>query len=279
MKLLRRLLIAALVLGALVPTGSAAAAGRAPLVKSAWSSTFPQEVHGTSVAIGPGEVPWFGISVQRGGLPLAHVQSQMLEVGPQEEEGPYDHEAATALQFDSQGNLWFATYGTGIDRRDPSGSVTKFELPKGEPVSALTIGPEGDVWFTRGGYGEKSEAQVGRMTPAGAVTQFPLEPGSHPASITVGPDGALWFSETEAGKIGRITTGGEVQLFPLSPKVHPQQIVAGPDGALWFGENAQARRYGKLSDRVGRITTGGQVHELPIPFGKGRPDSPPIRAG
>jgi virginiamycin B lyase len=269
-RLRRRLLIAALVIAAVVPATSAAAEKRAPVIKSAMTWGFPERVHGTSVAVGPDGVPWFGVSTQEKGLALGRLQSGKLTVEPQPEEPGY--EDTGPLQFDSQGDLWFARAGEGSEalvRRDPNGTLTELSLPTGEPVSALTIGSEGDVWFTRGGYGEKSEAAVGRMTPAGAVTQFPLEAGSHPASITVGPDGSLWFSETEAGKIGRITTSGEVQLFPLAAKVHPQQIVAGPDGALWFGENAQARPYGKLSDRIGRITTDGQVSELPIPFGKG----------
>jgi virginiamycin B lyase len=270
MKLLRRLLIAALVVGALAPAASAAAEGRAPVFKSATSWGFPEHVHGISVAVGPDGSPWFGLSLQETGLALGHLQSDKLTVESLGEEAGYDE--TTALQFDSQGNLWFARIGEGskaIVRRNPNGTLTEFDLPEGEPVTALAIGPEGDVWFTRGGYGEKSEAEVGRMTPAGAVTQFPLETGSHPTSITAGPDGALWFSEEGAGKIGRITTSGEVELFPLAAKVHPQQIVAGPDGALWFGENARARAYGKFSDRIGRITTAGQVSELPIPFGKG----------
>lgn len=264
--------LAALLVAALTPASAGAASKLIWSIRGAWTTYLPERVHGTSVAIGPDGIPWFGLSVQdrSQSLSVAHVRSGKLEVETLRPER--QNEQTTALQFDPQGGLWFARNGEGssaIARRDPNGALTEFELPRGEAVIALTLGPEGDVWFVRSGYGGTAEAEVGRMTPAGAVTQFPLEAGSRPTSIAVGADGALWFNEEFAGKIGRITTSGEVQLFPLAPKVQPRQIVAGPDGALWFGENARARWYGKFSDRIGRITTDGQVSELPIPFGVG----------
>ncbi len=258
----------ALLFSALIPAAGAAAAKPAPLIKSAWSSVFPNGVHGISVAVRADGIPWFGLWTAEQPLSVATVKSGKLEIEPLRKEGTY--ETSEALAFDSQGRLWFARDGeasSAIARRNQDGTVTEFDLPKGAPVTALTFGPEGDIWFVRSGYGEK--AQVGRMTPGGAVTAFPLETGSRPTSITAGPDGALWFNEERADRIGRITTSGEVRLFPLAPKVEPRQIVAGPDGTLWFGENARARRYGRFSDRIGRITTTGQVSELPIPFGNG----------
>jgi streptogramin lyase len=267
---LRRALIGALLTAALIAPTGAPGYWRAPSIKGAWSTYLPERVHGTSVAIGPDGLPWFGLSVLEPVLAIAHVSSGKPVVDVLREEG--SEEEATGLDFDSQGALWFARNGPGppaIVRREPNGALTEFDLPEGEPVTALTIGPAGDIWFVRAGYGEAAEAQVGRMTTAGVISQIPLEAGSRPSSITVGPDGAIWFSEELAGKIGRVATSGEVQLFPLAPKVHPRQIVAGPDGGLWFGENARARPYEKFSDRIGRITVDGRVSELPVPFGLG----------
>jgi virginiamycin B lyase len=266
---LRRTLIGALLIAALIPSASAGAPRSAPSIKGAWSTYLPDHFHGTSVAIAPDGVPWFGLLGWEAEPPtaVARVESRKPTLEPLPGAAP--SEPTAALQFDSRGALWFAVGSSAIARRDPDGTVTKFALPAGEPVNELTLGPEGDVWFVRGGYEETAEAQVGRLTPAGVVTQIPLEAGSRPASITVGPDGAIWFSEELAGEIGRVTTNGVVQLFPLAPYARPRQIIAGPDGALWFGENARARRYGKVSDRIGRITVDGQVSELPIPFGRG----------
>jgi virginiamycin B lyase len=266
-----RVFLAAALIAALAPAAAGAAAKPAPVIKGAWHEIFPEEIHGNSVAVGPDGSPWFGITPLKSGFFFGRLQSGKLAVETVRESKKA--ESSVSLQFDSSGALWFAQDvvegPTAIDRRDPSGKVSEFPLPGGEPVAALTIGPEGDIWFVRGGYGKKSKAAVGWMTPTGAVTQFPLAAGSRPVSITPGPDGAFWFSEESAGKIGRVTTSGEVRLFPLAPKAQPRQIVAGPDGALWFGMNGKARPYGRISDRIGRITTSGQVSELPIPFGEG----------
>lgn len=147
--------------------------------------------------------------------------------------------------------------------------MSEFAVPAGGPVTALTFGPEGDIWFVRAGYGEQEGSEVSHMTTTGAVTEFPLEAGAHPTSITLGPDGALWFNEEGKGKIGRITTSGEIQLFELGPEIKPRQIVTGVKGALWFGESGLGRRYGRVSDRIGRITTAGVVTQFPVPFGTG----------
>lgn len=264
------LVLGALFVGAIIPTASGAASGRAQVIKNATVAGFPERVDGQSVAIAPDGTPWFGIWVSDGGPSLAHWNSGKLEIEALKKEGGYAE--TTALRFDSKGALWFAESGEhtlSIGRRNPDGTVNEFSLPSGPPVTALTLGTEGDIWFVRGGSGKESKALVGQMTPAGAVNQVPLEAGAEPTSITLGPDGALWLNEEGAGKIGRISTSGEVRLFELGPKVEPRQIVAGAEGALWFGENGQPRRYGRVSDRIGRITTEGQVTQFPVPFGTG----------
>jgi virginiamycin B lyase len=275
MRLLRRLLIAAMAVAALLPSASAAANSGAPVIKSAWTAAFPEYVHSTSVAIGPDGAPTFGVSTEGKGPSLAHVTSTG-ELATEELATMPSRASTTTLRFDPQGNLWFAIAGgsgggnRAVGRLAPDGALSEFKIPKGAPITALTIGPEGDVWLTRSGYyGKKARAQIDRLTPAGAATQFPLKTGSHPVSITPGPDGALWFTEEGSARIGRITSDGQVRLFPLGRKVEPHQIVAGADGSLWFSENAQAHRYGKISDRIGRITTAGTVTQFPVPFGGG----------
>jgi virginiamycin B lyase len=265
-----RLFLGALLAAALAPTIAAAAIKPPGKIAGAKTWTFPERIHGTSVAIAPDGSPWFGVTAQEAGLALGHLQAGKLEVETLQKEGRYG--GTEALHFDPQGALWFlhdGEAGAAVARRDPGGAVTEFPLPKGEPVNDLTFGPEGALWFVRGGYAQGAEAQVGRMTPTGEATQWPLEAGAHPTSITAGPDGALWFNEEHLSKIGRITTGGEIQLFGLEPEAHPRQIVAGPEGALWFGESGFPRKYGKVSDRIGRITTDGQVTHFPVPFGTG----------
>ncbi len=72
------------------------------------------------------------------------------------------------------GNLWFADGGSPflsarIGRITPAGKVTEFETP--DDPSALTAGPDGDIWFL-----ESNVNRIARITPAGAITQFRVPP-------------------------------------------------------------------------------------------------------
>ncbi len=294
MRLPRRLLIAVLVTAALAPTASAAARKPAKSIKAVpfrsfsrhtggdrtftrlrgiFHRTLPEETQGTSVTLGPGGIPWFGTrTLLDGGLTLAHVKSHRLSVVSLCEATP--EAVISSPRFDPTGTLWYVvSEGEGIEetttigRRAPDGVATTIDLPAGPQINALAIGPEGNVWFTRGAFEEAGA--IGRLTPAGAVTEFPIAPGSFPTSIVAGPDGALWFVESYAGAIGRIAPNGEVRTFALGRGVEPREIVAGADGALWFSENGAPAAGHRTTDRIGRITTSGEVTQFPIPFGEG----------
>ncbi len=143
----------------------------------------------------------------------------------------------------------------GIARISSTGTVTEFWLTSGSKPTAITVGPDGNLWFTEAGL----PAQIGRITPSGTVTYFSagLGPSDAPTSITTGPDGNLWFTASgDRGKIGRITTAGVVTEFTsgLTGGSSPMSITTGPDGNLWFTESA--------GDAIGRITTTGTITEF-----------------
>jgi streptogramin lyase len=111
---------------------------------------------------------------------------------------------------------------------------TEFKLPN--PASypyAITLGPDGNVWFTEG------VNRIGRITREGAIREFPVTGASAFAGICTGPDGKLWFTCANSEKIGRITTNGAIRLFdiphPTGPFRIPWGITRGPDGkSVWF---------------------------------------------
>ena len=82
--------------------------------------------------------------------------------------------------------------------------------------TALTGGPDGNVWFLEmtEAFGSPDSFQdphpynLARISPNGQITEFriPTEYGD-PAGITTGPDGNVWFTEAEGNKIGVITPG------------------------------------------------------------------------
>lgn len=130
--------------------------------------------------------------------------------------------------------------------------ITEFSpLPTaGSQPEALTLGPDGNMWFTEVGRVN----QIGRIALDGTLLgETPLAANSLPASITVGPDGNLWFTEQNANKIGRVNTAGTLlgETVIPTPNSQPLGIVAGPDGNLWFVESN--------GNNIGRIATNGTI--------------------
>jgi streptogramin lyase len=183
-----------------------------------------------------------------------------------------------SLTVGPDGNLWFTENfeaivispgfvppGGKIDRITPTGAITEFPLPDHGFAGALTVRPDGDLWFTvnvAAGTGA-----IGRITPAGSITEFPLPTvGFNPVDLTVGPDGNHWFTEyaaAETGAIGRITPAGSITTFPL-PTVgfNPGDLTVGPDGDLWFTESSNSS---SATGAIGRITPSGALTEVPLP--------------
>jgi streptogramin lyase len=167
------------------------------------------------------------------------------------------------------GNLWltdpnggavtingFPTPVDAIVRVTTTGQETRFPLPEGSDPSGISLGPDGNLWFT-----ESFQPRIGRITPAGAITEFPLSPDIGGAEdIVAGRDGALWFVGRK--RVGRITTDGQVSEYPPKvPDYYPIAIAAGADGRLWFP--------GSLGV-IGRIAPNGRVSTVALPFPEGQ---------
>ena len=134
--------------------------------------------------------------------------------------------------------------------------------------SAITAGPDGNLWFTQNVGGAD---EIGRITPTGTVTEFLIPgTGAGPAGITAGPDGNLWFAATNSNTIDRVTPTGVFSEFAVpTANSGVYSIAAGADGNLWFTEFN--------SGQIGRITTSGVVTEFPISTVGGSPSG--IAAG
>jgi streptogramin lyase len=141
------------------------------------------------------------------------------------------------------------------------GEVTEFStgITPGSTPSKITVGPEGDLWFTE--QSTYSGSRVVRMTPTGEVTQHEVLEYSEPRGITLGPEGDLWFAEVNnpechsecVSKVGRIDpTTDKVEEFSagITAGSQPYEIAKGPDGNLWF------------SERTGPIAFAGQMARI-----------------
>jgi streptogramin lyase len=124
--------------------------------------------------------------------------------------------------------------------------------------TGLTVGPDGNLWFTNSG-----NRAIGRMTPSGQVTMYTGHGIDNPDGITVGPHGALWFTFITNNDIGRFTTAGQLTeckdgigsistagTFSLSTNPYfasATSIARGPDGGMWFTTRDNV---------IGRVPTG-----------------------
>lgn len=134
-------------------------------------------------------------------------------------------------------------------------------------VPAITIGPDGAIWFISGDL-------IGRTTVGGTATTFPV-PTANPglSQITTGSDGNIWFVESNANKIGKMTTSGAVTEYPFTGVAFPSAFTAGPDGNLWLfgfvGNKGGIARYSTSGASVGTITLPGNAGQVKLAPGPG----------
>jgi len=162
------------------------------------------------------------------------------------------------------GELWFpvsASFPPGgyIAASTTDGVINLFAFP-GEPDGDITVGSDGNLWFTGVTYSSQGVPAnaVYRLTPGGNLTQFSNDPRLRPQGIIAGTDGGLWFDESydiDANfnpQIMRLATDGAftpVAAHTTSSAIH---FANGPDGRLWF-----TQRSGRLA-RMSAIVGVGQ---------------------
>ncbi len=140
--------------------------------------------------------------------------------------------------------LWFIANFFSLGRATLQGVLSGITFqPAINGLNAITLGPDGNVWFTSG--------SVGKISLTGEATQYAVPtPNANAFDIVAGPDGNLWFTEMSANQIGRITPQGVITEFPVpTPDSQPAAICVGPDGNIWFTESNAAK--------VGRLALSG----------------------
>jgi virginiamycin B lyase len=159
------------------------------------------------IAVGPDGAIWFTHSEEIGRL--ARDRKLSLYTLPSVDDLSED------ICVDPNGNIWFSvwnyTYSHWIGRMTPRGQIAKYPFTDDVFPMGLTIGPDGNVWFT-----EYGSSEIGEMSETGQLTEFKLPRAkSYPATFVSGPDGNLWFTEEGRDTIGRITLEGKITEFPI----------------------------------------------------------------
>jgi streptogramin lyase len=154
------------------------------------------------------------------------------------------------------------------------GDITEYPVPTASGLVRITMGPDGNVWFT-----ESVANRVAKITTSGAVTEYALPTaGRLPGDIAVGPDGNLWFTESGSGTggyIASVTTSGLFTEYPIPMANSPSGgLAVGADGNLWFA--SQVSGAGKVASgglskvassgaSVVKVTTSGIFTMFPVP--------------
>lgn len=160
--------------------------------------------------------------------------------------------------------MWYLTR-EAIGRITTSGEVTEFhhervgggfEYTRG----AMSVGPDGNLWFVGSTPGMVPAAAIGRVTTTGLFSEIPFSTkDSWPQAITWGPDVDLWFASSTGGTIGHVSTAGQFTQYPVPGE--PRDLVFGPGGIPWFTS----------AEGVGNISLSGELSPtIPFPGGAKR---------
>jgi streptogramin lyase len=133
---------------------------------------------------------------------------------------------------DANGNIWVSEDVSGtyfLDEYNPSNGamINQYTVSTGHSAYALTLGPDGDIWFT------DSSGNIGTLTSSGTFT-FYATPNESPVAITSSPDGNIWFTGTGASGypnvIGVVTLTATATPTQLAVATQPPGSVTATDG-------------------------------------------------
>jgi streptogramin lyase len=167
----------------------------------------------------------------------------------------------------SSNTFWYAMEGGNpqLCKIDMRGQSTCFSTV-GAFVSALTVGPDKNIWFA-----DQGSQFLGRMGTNGGLTFFPI-PGRGQAIVT-GPDGNVWVTLYDPngvhnGVVKLSAFGVVLAEYDLADQtVHPREIAVGPDGNIWL----TGWQDGGLPGAVISVTTSGVMSSYVDPVAGGQP--------
>lgn len=152
-------------------------------------------------------------------------------------------------------------------RTAPATAPAAVIFPVSGTPSAITLGPDGNIWFAESGT-------LATIEESGNVRTLTFPEGYSVAPyqrvMTAGPDGALWFaayafqstSSSNVLGIGRIMPDGTgFEFFQIPYQEGYADIYGmteGPDGAVWLTLHS-------AKNSIVRITTTGEVTTFPMP--------------
>jgi streptogramin lyase len=177
-------------------------------------------------------------------------------------EHPIGYTNHFGIAADLAGNLWVANPASTLTEYDPTTqSTTLVLIPSGFIPQSVTLGPDGNIWFTDKAPGPVSSypepGNVGEVNPTThAVQESPVN--FIPNGIAPGPDGNLWFTSQSSGVVASINpTSHVIATYPLASGAPTTGIASGPGNVVSFGQ----------STMVGAMDTTTHVVQYAFPTG------------
>lgn len=281
------------------PTGQPFHWGYIPGIASGLGSVWPDG--GQQNAIGrittPGGATGGDVSV----YPVNVPNTRCTEKGAPPSAYCVDHVHAIGVGPD--GNIYFTVTHTGLPtptnivKMSPDGTqLGEFPDPESaatgnySPVSGITAGADGNVWYTSPFSGPSTAANgaavganppvIVRLTPSGATTPFPIPAGQDipccgaGADIVATADGVYFptvgvlntsdgsYSYTESFITLMSYSGAIVAQWALPAGSQAQSVVLGRDNEIWFniclsgcGTNSNSGGIGSLNPNTGVVRT------------------------
>jgi streptogramin lyase len=168
--------------------------------------------------------------------------------------------SAQSMAVDSAGRVWFTEkVGKNLTVYDPEKNEFAIHpLPSSwgkMGFSNITLGPDGDVWFTVTRWIEGAEEPhiLGRFSPAdGYFTKYAIPHNSIPEDLTVDAKGAIWFFASNKNflyRVDPVTFALKGYSIPTA-NGNPKSLAADQKGHIWFTE-PNANKIGKFDPELG----------------------------
>ena len=167
--------------------------------------------------------------------------------------------SAQSMAIDSTGRVWLAEkVGRKLAVYDPEKKeFATYSIPSswGEMgLSNITLGPEGDIWFTVTRWVESAEEPhiLGRFSPAdGYFTKYAIPHNSVPEELIVDANGTIWFFASNKNYLYRVDPKTfALKGYPIpTANSTPKSLAADQKGHIWFVES-NANKIGEFDPEL-----------------------------
>lgn len=167
--------------------------------------------------------------------------------------------SAQSMDIDSTGRIWFTEkVGKKLAMYDPEKKeFATYSLPSSwgkMGFSNITMGPDGDIWFTVTRWVESAEEPhiLGRFSPAdGYFTKYAIPHNSIPEELIVDAKGTIWFFASNKNNLYRVDPKTfALKGYPIpTANGNPKSLAADQKGHIWFVES-NANKIGEFNPEL-----------------------------